>query len=441
MYIEPLKPAISYVYSKKTELISYSYYELKSISKILSNYYKENVVDNDKQLVFFGFDFSDITGNNKKSRNLRLRNPIYIFKKLSKRKKIYSETILFNNQKGEYCTNNCLKEYNFKLRKRDNYLKTHYINFGNYSCNLLEMKEISEKSKISEIYNINKCLEEKSIREGRVWMMITLTAPGIFHINPIKGKSRWEVSNSPLECDKFLTGAYRAAYKTMDKYVSRGTLTKSFGAWSKEPHKSGAVHMHILLYVLPDEIDMFKKLFTNALRNAFRSVDQRFYKDKSIDFKVEDKTLENSAKGSTYIFKYIMKSLNVMEYKPEGKKRIEIENGSKISAHNALYSYKRFSFIGIKNCLSKWRVVRQIAKSHEDINKLPENTKAIFDNAVNNNFLIFSELSELVKLKYKDATNKYDEETTSIVGVEIESIYYAKPIYTIEYIAPDLAGS
>ena len=436
-----------YISLPNTDLISFSYEELKVITRMLVEFYKDNIVDNEDTVVFFGFTFRDIVGNTKRTRNKRLTSFSYIFKKLSKRKESYTETILFKRLGGDYCTDSCVETHRAKKAQRESYLRDNYIDFGNVSCNMLELAELAQQSKMSEIYMVNKILEVRAAAEGRAWMMITLTAPGVFHINPVNGKGKWKVENSPLECDKFLTRAYRAAYYAIKKDVEREKLTDLYGAWSKEPHKSGAVHMHVLVYLLPSEIERYKTLFTNALRNAFKRIGERFYKGTSVNFKTQDKDFieydnegnitKRAGSGASYLFKYIMKSLNIMEYKPEGQKRIKIENSDKISAHNSFYNYKRFSFVGVKNCLSKWRVVRQIAKhlkyTEETKEEYTKPLQIVFKGVLENDFKLFSEISDNIELVYDNKLNCYDEETATVIGFKADGEYFEKPSYNIEY--------
>lgn len=435
-YSHILKKSPSYfINSPKADLYEYSFDEVRAISFVLARYYKNNPANHENQVIFFEFTFRDVKGTDINTRNKRLSVGDYIFNKLSKRKEIYNESVLFHKEKGEYCSVSCVEKYKERLKKREEFLSKRMLVVNEHlSISMNEMIETQEQSKLNEVYLTNTMLEQMASNEGRSWMMITLTAPGKYHINPVKGKNRWNKDCSPVECDSFLTRAYRAAYKALKKDVERSKLEDIYGAWAKEPHKSGAIHMHVLFYVLPNEVERYKELFTNALRNAFKREGERFYKNKSIDFKVEDKTMENSAKGASYLFKYIMKSLNVMEFKPQEGKRIKIEDGDKIAAHNSMYNYKRFSFVGVNSCFTKWRLTRQIFKDFEKNPQgeiIPDITKIVFDSVKNNDIELFSQLEDVIKIDYKETLNYYGETVKTPIGIFIEKDYYLKPKKTI----------
>ena len=445
-YSHILKKSPSYfINSPKADLYEYSFDEVRAISFVLARYYKNNPVNHENQVIFFEFTFRDVKGADINTRNKRLSVGDYIFNKLSKRKETHNESVLFHKEKGEYCSVSCVEKYKNKLKKREEFLSKRMLVVNeNLSISMNEMIETQQQSKLSEVYLTNTMLEQMASNEGRSWMMITLTAPGKYHINPVKGKNRWNKDCSPIECDSFLTRAYRAAYKALKKDVERSKIEEIYGAWSKEPHKSGAIHMHVLFYVLPNEVERYKELFTNALRNSFKREGERFYKNTSINFKTQNKDFieydkdgnvtKKAGSGASYLFKYIMKSLNVMEFKPQEGKRIKIEDGDKIAAHNSMYNYKRFSFVGVNSCFTKWRLTRQIFKDFEknpDGEILPDTTKIIFDIVKNNDIAAFSQLEDVIKIDYKETLNYYGETIKTPIGIFIEKEYYLKPKKTI----------
>ena len=388
--------------------------------------------------LFFGHSLKNITGKNKKEKYQNLLDRKYISKILHKRKQYHVEAFSIHKHKTEYVSDQCVKYQAYKKNETNKYLKKKKIKIAeNKEKTLFELQENNAKNKVAEIYNICRLMTKKANDENKNWLMVTITAPGSFHMNPTKSKNNsWDINNTAKECDNFITSIYRNATKTLNRKIKTNEINEYYGVWCKEPHKSGALHQHVLMYANVDDIEVIKGIFEIASKNAFDKINEKWIKSKSVNFVDEDK--EKGGSGSSYVFKYIMKSLNASEYETKDGNKIEIEESNRVGSHMMTFNYKRYSFIGISKNLSIWRETRKIIARTgyvENKDKFSVGIQKIFNFVVNNQYMDFSENISYVYNMEVNGIDKYGEDIFRIYGItyqtEGEDYFFEKPRYVI----------
>lgn len=397
--------------AEKENVFGYSYDELFYIAGRLTVYFKKylrfeeiqkkkrkeivfhingkHIKTTDK--LFFGYSIKEITGKNKIEKYKKLLDRKYILNLLIDRSLFIGESFALKKNKGEYVSDSCVTYQNKRIKKTNEYLKGKGVKFDNETVSLFELAENKRKNKVAEIYNICRLMNEKANNEKKVWLMTTITAPGVFHINPTKSKNNnWDSRNTAKECDVFITNIYRNTTKQLNKIKKKGEIGDHFGMWCKEPHKSGAIHQHVLFYVDVEDVEKIKETFETASINQFKKIGQKWIKDKSVNFVLEDK--EKGGSGSSYVFKYIMKSLNADEYTDNEGNKVEIEQSNRVNSHMKTFKYKRYSFVGIDKGLGIWREIRSIINRtgyKENKNVISESIRSVFDLCLANEYLKF----------------------------------------------------
>ena len=425
-----------FLHCEKRHICEYNIESIFLIAIRLSSYFKRNIklvevnckknkvkkiaLYKNKELtskteLFFSLTFKDIVGRSIESRVERLFSYKYINKKLLKLDRMHSESLELYSKKTDYVSDMAVSTFERKEQKNKEYLesKTVFLDDDN-EMSLYDILNMSKQHRVSEIYNVSKQMSNMALEQNKNWLMITITAPSKFHINPSKGHNSFDLNLSAKDSDTFITDVYRAAYKELSK-----KKYDFFGVWCKEPHRSGAVHMHCLLYINDFDKEMIKHIFTKHSKNAFNKHESKFINDVSINFVEEDK--EKGGSGSSYIFKYIMKTLGCDEYVSKDGRKIEIEQSKRISSHMSTYAYKRYSFIKINNKLSSWRAARKIVKSMKyetNKNDFTLEIQKVFDCVLNNDYMKFSKMN--IKCNYEISNiNDYNEDVYEISNFEI----------------------
>lgn len=376
------------------ENLSYIAFNLINEFKNKKHYLKYSDV------IAFGIKFSSFSGNSKLSKFNRLMNFDYLKSKLKTIRSIYIECYNLNLTKKSYVTDELLFFTKKKLEKEKEFLDNRFLknNFGSV-FSLSDLTRSSE-AKASELYAFNKQLEEKADALGYTWIFATITCPPKFHINPQNGSNSWDRESTPKDSVIFLNKIWSNFRKKMNKLE-----INFFGFWSKEPHASSSVHKHILVYVNKNNVSTVCRCISHYTKVAFEFFSPKVFIPKvSCFFEIEKESEKLSEKGvkkakpSSYIFKYIKKSLF---------DDCSDLNNDKIKAHYKKYKYRRFGFFGIDRCISLWRELKRFNKlglktDSEALNSLLEQVK-------NNNFKDFcvNPLKNVISYFYKDAI--YDD--------------------------------
>lgn len=151
------------------------------------------------------------------------------------------------------------------------------------------------QTKLQQVFTI----EQLSIEKKLTPILLTFTLPSKFH--PYTSYKRnnkfirrnnpnYDSENSITDGKNYLQEIWRTFYKRSKNYNnSKMYFTKVF-----EPHKTHIPHLHVILYIEKDKIEIMRKLFNKVCKE---------FKLKEVDFK------DNIKYVGSYVRKYLVKNL------------------------------------------------------------------------------------------------------------------------------------
>jgi hypothetical protein len=145
-----------------------------------------------------------------------------------------------------------------------------------------------------QVLGIERIAEEA----GLIPVMITLTLPGAYHPNPSLGRCTWTPETAPAEADAEL----QRRWARFRAHLGREGVSP-LGLRVTEAHRDGCPHCHALLFVTPDQIA--------TVDAGLRAVcpDEPVAPRRVASNLIEIDT--SRARASTYVLKYLIKSMNV----------------------------------------------------------------------------------------------------------------------------------
>lgn len=164
------------------------------------------------------------------------------------------------------------------------------------SCRpLIELIENQAQHKLAELYAFSSGLEKYSKSHGKKWAFWTLTAPGVMHGNPKKGKNRWN-GTSPLKAHQWISemwGKVEARARDNEVVIS--------GFRVVEPQQDGTPHWHVLIFADLQDLDTFETL-VRSQRGAPSWTSHKGAKEVRGD--------DDLGSAASYLFKYLKKTLD-----------------------------------------------------------------------------------------------------------------------------------
>lgn len=366
---------------------------LKTIEIYFKSFTWENLVKcniRDSQI------FEESTAKGKRKLNRERKHNLWhasvLLKLVGKKRAKYSCNTIFNEFKQ-----NKIKEFEFiencKVVGKDR--------------KVFELKDCVKTSKqaVAEKINLIKVQEKIAEQNGWTWVFITLTLDGAYHPNPLKGKNSYN-GVSPRESAKLLNADIKRVRSLLAKWNIKAGRDY-IGCSSAEAHKDGCLHKHMLFFCSKEMLSEIRLAFEWHFPNL---------NDRS--FAVNN----GKAKASSYVFKYVMKSLTSYDSNIDFEEMEKEDKGAVLN--NAFRSFnfiRGFSFFGIDNCLTKFRF---IARNLKDMN-LPAEISSLVES--NNLFELltkgFFDLFENVYTKEND--------TNIFVGCKFNGRMYFKRFFTL----------
>lgn len=356
-----------------------------------------------------------------------------------------------------------------------------------------------KRAALARLFGIIKGIEKiTAANSDYVGGMITITLPACWHPNPSVGKKTWHPRFSPEKADKEIQRIWsviRALLAARDIAL--------IGMKVVEFHKDGCPHFHILFFVKWQDVatvdavllharpewnaDDYEELLAQEIskaegekkkRTVFKQTPKEFTskrdviahyskKDKSrhgthltiIDpnktYKNADGTIVTAASMSTYLFKYIVKSLN-QDPKDIAKDGIDgvsdeetqslidalattnddHDSGDQITnfdRHRAAASerrIRRYSLIGVHGCQKIIQTIYKFKDEEFEEHNIPAEVKSVWDALHANDFATALTLLKVVKslnnsdderirLQYEEKENGYGEINKVPVGLQL----------------------
>ncbi|HHE7882621.1 TPA: replication endonuclease, partial [Klebsiella pneumoniae] len=271
---------------------------------------------------------------------------------------------------------------------------------------------------------------------GYVGEFYTLTAPSKYHATTKAGyrNSKWNGS-SPSDTQSYLTGLWARIRAKLHREEIR-----IFGIRVAEPHHDGTPHWHMLMFMLPEDVERVRLIIRDYAWEEDRH-ELRSDKAKKARFHAEAIDPEKGS-ATGYVAKYISK--NIDGYALDGELDDESgellkETAPAVSAWAARWHIRQFQFIGGAP-VTVYRELRRLADT-ETAHGLSVEFAAVHDaadagdwagyvNAQGGPFVRRDDLQVRTLYEPRAEFNQYGEETVCIRGVYDSTVGVDTPILT-----------
>ncbi|ECQ1357356.1 replication endonuclease [Salmonella enterica subsp. enterica] len=271
---------------------------------------------------------------------------------------------------------------------------------------------------------------------GYVGEFYTLTAPSKYHATTKAGyrNSKWNGA-SPSDTQSYLTGLWARIRAKLHREEIR-----IFGIRVAEPHHDGTPYWHMLMFMLPEDVERVRLIIRDYAWEEDRH-ELRSDKAKKARFHAEAIDPEKGS-ATGYVAKYISK--NIDGYALDGETDDESgellkETAPAVSAWAARWHIRQFQFIGGAP-VTVYRELRRMADP-ETARALSVEFAAVHDaahygrwadyvNAQGGPFVRRDDLQVRTLYEPRTEFNQYGEETVCIKGVYDASIGAGSPILT-----------
>ncbi|WP_255990350.1 replication endonuclease [Chitinolyticbacter albus] len=312
------------------------------------------------------------------------------------------------NEHRPYCSTSFLNNFKKHKIKQFDYLKdTVLIGENNHSINLINVVR-TNKQEIAEKINLCRSIEKLAEEKDWGWVFITFTVPPRFHSNPLNGSKKWDGS-TVKQAHKYFTERW-ARIRTN---LNDGQID-FMGINVNEFHQDGSPHYHCLMFIDTSNI------------KTLQGVCKIHFNESSVDFKVEDKKRGDSAKASSYIFKYVSKTLGLDLSLIEKISRNEVLTAEEDNslAHNAVRTAHRirgFNMFGVEKSITLYR---QFMKTNFFNNIILDTAKNILSKSKTG-------YADFLELKTQFSMSLIKDVKKSILGIKIQGFDYLKMLFHI----------
>ena len=317
----------------------------------------------------------------------------------------------------------------------------------------LELENEETGERISLIDKFDGSVSNPSIRRGELMTRIsgfekicnemgfigefyTLTAPSRYHATIKTGhrNRKWNGA-SPTETQRYLSNVWQKVRAKLHREEIR-----IFGIRVAEPHHDATPHWHMLMFMLPENVDRVRQILRDY---AYQEDNGELTTAKARKARFHAEAIDPEKGSATgYIAKYISKNIDGYaldgELDDESGKELK-ETAPAVSAWAARWHIRQFQFIGGAP-VTVYRELRRMADS-ETAHGLSVEFAAVHDaahggqwadyvNAQGGAFVRRDELEVRTWYQASDELNHYGEEITRIKGVYATSVGDDTPILT-----------
>lgn len=216
-----------------------------------------------------------------------------------------------------------------------------------------KLSTTKRKQRNAQIYRITKTMDRIADDSGFTFSFVTLTLPPEYHPNPKFGKCSYS-GKTPSQ-----------AKEKLNKYweLIRANLAKAglkvgddfFGMQVNEAHKDSTLHKHLVIYHSKKNIDLIHQVIGDVEHREKQAIARsQGISIKKVKFHFDIKLNNGKAKASTYLFKYICKSL-------DDKETLVIE------ACRSFYSARAFNYFGMDGKINAFNHLCSNYKSYESV--------------------------------------------------------------------------
>ncbi|EKK4083426.1 replication endonuclease [Cronobacter dublinensis] len=178
---------------------------------------------------------------------------------------------------------------------------------------------------------------------GYVGEFYTLTAPSKFHATTKAGyrNSRWNGA-SPADTQRYLTGLWARIRAKLHRDDIR-----IFGIRVAEPHHDATPHWHMLMFMLPEDVDRVRAVITRYAREEDH---HELKSEKARKARFHAEAIDPDKGSATgYVAKYISKNIDgyaLDEERDDESGEMLRETAPAVSAWAARWRIRQFQFVG-----------------------------------------------------------------------------------------------
>ncbi|WZK93876.1 replication protein/endonuclease [Yersinia phage vB_YpM_MHG55] len=345
-----------------------------------------------------------------------------------------------SKKRHAYASKNCVTDWREQKRRTREFLKG--LDLEDEDGNRISLIEKYDGSVANPA--IRRCELMTRIRGfenicnelGYVGEFYTLTAPSKYHATTKAGyrNSKWNGA-SPSDTQSYLTGLWARIRAKLHREEIR-----IFGIRVAEPHHDGTPHWHMLMFMLPEDVERVRLIIRDYAWEEDRH-ELRSDKAKKARFHAEAIDPEKGS-ATGYVAKYISK--NIDGYALDGETDDESgellkETAPAVSAWAARWHIRQFQFIGGAP-VTVYRELRRLADT-ETAHGLSVEFAAVHDaadagdwagyvNAQGGPFVRRDDLQVRTLYEPRAEFNQYGEETVCIRGVYDSAVGAGTPILT-----------
>lgn len=345
-----------------------------------------------------------------------------------------------SKKRHAYASKNCVTDWREQKRRTREFLKG--LDLEDEEGNRISLIEKYDGSVANPA--IRRCELMTRIRGfenicnelGYVGEFYTLTAPSKYHATTKAGyrNSKWNGA-SPSDTQSYLTGLWARIRAKLHREEIR-----IFGIRVAEPHHDGTPHWHMLMFMLPEDVERVRLIIRDYAWEEDRH-ELRSDKAKKARFHAEAIDPEKGS-ATGYVAKYISK--NIDGYALDGETDDESgellkETAPAVSAWAARWHIRQFQFIGGAP-VTVYRELRRLADT-ETAHGLSVEFAAVHDaadagdwagyvNAQGGPFVRRDDLQVRTLYEPRAEFNQYGEETVCIRGVYDSAVGAGTPILT-----------
>lgn len=345
-----------------------------------------------------------------------------------------------SKKKHVYASKNCVTDWREQKRRTREFLKG------------LELED-EDGNRISLIDKYDGSVANPAIRRcelmtrirgfenicnelGYVGEFYTLTAPSKYHATTKAGyrNHKWNGA-SPSDTQGYLTSLWARIRAKLHREDIR-----IFGIRVAEPHHDATPHWHMLMFMLPEDVERVRKIIRDY---AWQEDESELRSDKAKKARFHAEAIDPEKGSATgYVAKYISK--NIDGYALDSEKDDESgellkETAPAVSAWAARWHIRQFQFIGGAP-VTVYRELRRLADT-ETAHGLSVEFAAVHDaadagdwagyvNAQGGAFVRRDELQVRTLYEPRAEFNQYGEETVCIRGVYDATVGADSPVLT-----------
>ncbi|MFB4695774.1 replication endonuclease [Enterobacter hormaechei subsp. xiangfangensis] len=345
-----------------------------------------------------------------------------------------------SKKRHAYASKNCVTDWREQKRRTREFLKG--LDLEDEDGNRISLIEKYDGSVANPA--IRRCELMTRIRGfenicnelGYVGEFYTLTAPSKYHATTKAGyrNSKWNGA-SPSDTQSYLTGLWARIRAKLHREEIR-----IFGIRVAEPHHDGTPHWHMLMFMLPEDVERVRLIIRDY---AWEEDHHELRSDKAKKARFHAEAIDPEKGSATgYVAKYISK--NIDGYALDGETDDESgellkDTAPAVSAWAARWHIRQFQFIGGAP-VTVYRELRRLADT-ETAHGLSVEFAAVHDaadagdwagyvNAQGGPFVRRDDLQVRTLYEPRTEFNQYGEETVCIRGVYDSAIGAGTPILT-----------